>query len=247
MWNELIRNTGNRRCRNLSIYILKHIRNVYCDLHHGTSAAPTAFSSTTCNRDSVLLFPQSYPLCTIACHHPAEKYPESVPSALKDLTPVAMHASTPWTMPVGSEGHRLLSILPFRETFGVINVPRPPSYLLRRICDRRTETGSSILDATPSVSSVITLHRSEVLGTSSPLVTHDASLVPISNTDHIGTASADTQSIDSGPYYISQQCTSVAPPARAALRGSPIKDSRGFLVNITHGTTGTTRDEPLGT
>ncbi|KAH9073408.1 hypothetical protein EDB83DRAFT_2312757 [Lactarius deliciosus] len=225
MWNELIRNTGNRRCRNLSIYILKHIRNVYCDLHHGTSAAPTAFSSTTCNRDSVLLFPQSYPLCTIACHHPAEKYPESVPSALKDLTPVAMHASTPWTMPVGSEGHRLLSILPFRETFGVIN-----------------ETGSSILDATPSVSSVITLHRSEVLGTSSPLVTHDASLVPVSNTDHIGTASADTQSIDSGPYYISQRCTSVAPPARAALRGSLIKDSRGFLVNITHGTTGTTRD-----
>ncbi|KAH9175646.1 hypothetical protein EDB89DRAFT_327725 [Lactarius sanguifluus] len=121
MWNELVRNTGNRRSRNLSIYILKHIRNVYCNLHQGTSAAPTAFSSTTCNRDSVLLFPQSYPLCTIARHHPAEKYPESVPSALKDLTPVATHAYTPQTMPVASEGHRLLSILPFRETFGVIN------------------------------------------------------------------------------------------------------------------------------
>ncbi|KAH8982037.1 hypothetical protein EDB86DRAFT_2972994 [Lactarius hatsudake] len=156
-----------------------------------------------------------------------------------------MHGYTPWTMPV-SEGHRLLSILPFRETFGVINVPRPPSYLLRRICDRRTETGSSILDAgvhNPSVSSFITLHRSEVLGTSSPLVTHDASLVPISNTDHIGTASADMQSIDNGPYYISQQCTSVAPPARAVLRGSPIEGSHGFLVNITHATTGTTTDD----
>ncbi|KAH9015704.1 hypothetical protein EDB84DRAFT_1525688, partial [Lactarius hengduanensis] len=221
MWNELVRNAGNRHSRNLSIHILKHIRNVYCDLHHDTSAAPTAFSSTTRNRDSVLLFPQSYPLCTIARHHPAkEKSPEDVPSAL-NLTPVATVAYTPRIIPVYSEKDHLLSILPFRETFGGIKVPRPPSYLLRRICDRRTETASSTSDASthaPSAS-LITLRHSDILETSSLPITHDASLTPTSSTGHVGTASADMQSMDN-EHRILQQCISVAPPARVVLRGS---------------------------
>ncbi|KAH9046237.1 hypothetical protein EDB84DRAFT_1467299 [Lactarius hengduanensis] len=223
MWNEFVRNTGNRRSRNLSIHILKHIRIVYCGLHQGTSAAPTTFSSTTSDRDSVLLFSQSYPLCTMARHHPAkEKSFEDVPSALKDLTPVATVAYTPRIIPVDSEGHQVLTILPFRETFGVIKVPRPPSYLLQRICDRRTETQSGTSDAgahAPSASSLITLHHSDILETPSHQVTHDASLIPTSSAGHIGTAAADMQSIDDEPC-ISQQSISVAPPARAVLRGS---------------------------
>jgi len=120
MWNELVRSTGNQRSRNLSIYILKHIRNVYYDLHQGTVAAPTAFSSTTSDRDIVLLFPQSYPLCTIARHRPAKgTSPEDVPSALQDLIPIATPAYTPRIIPAGSESHHL-PVLPFPGTFGVI-------------------------------------------------------------------------------------------------------------------------------
>lgn len=223
MWNELVRSTGNRRSRNLSVHILKHIRNVYCGLHKGTSAAPTTFSSTTSDCDSVLLFSQSYPLCAMARHHPAkEKSLEDVPSALKDLTPVTTVAYTPQIIPVDSERHQPLSILPFRETFGVIKVPRPPSYLLQRICDRRTETPSGTSDAgahASPASSLITLHPSDILETPSHSVTHDASLIPASSTGHVGTASADMQSIDNEPC-ISQESISVAPPARAVLRGS---------------------------
>ncbi|KAH8993082.1 hypothetical protein EDB86DRAFT_3078935 [Lactarius hatsudake] len=242
MWNELVRNAGNRHSRNLSIHILKHIRNVYCGLHQGTSAAPTAFSSITSDRDSVLLFPQSYPLCTIAHHHPAkEKSPDDVPSAL-NLIPVATAAYTPRVIPVDSEKDHVLSILPFRETFGGIKVPRSPSYLLRRICDRRTETASSTSNASthaPSAS-LITLHPSDILETSSLPITHDASLTPTSSTGHVGTAFADMQSMDN-EHCILQQCISVAPPARAVLRGS-IRDNRGVLAKITHGTTRTPSD-----
>ncbi|KAH9073413.1 hypothetical protein EDB83DRAFT_71043 [Lactarius deliciosus] len=239
MWNELVRNAGNRHSRNLSIHILKHIRNVYCGLHQGTSAAPTTFSSITSDRDSVLLFPQSYPLCTIA-HHPAkEKSPDDVPSAL-NLIPVATVAYTPRIIPVDGEKDRLLSILPFRETFGGIKVPRPPSYL--RVCDRLTETASSTSDASTHAPSapLITLRPSDILETSSLPITQDASLTPTSSTGNVGTASADMQSMDN-EHCILQQCISVAPPARVVLRGS-IKDNRGVLANITHGTTRTPSD-----
>ncbi len=70
MWNELVRNTGNRRSRKLSTYILKHIRNIYFELHRGTSAVPTAFTDKTPDRDCILLLPSSYPSCMIGHHHP---------------------------------------------------------------------------------------------------------------------------------------------------------------------------------
>ncbi len=70
MWNELVRNTGDQRSRNLSIYILKHIRNVYFELHRDTIAVPIAFTDKTLDDDIVLLFPSSYPSCEISRHHP---------------------------------------------------------------------------------------------------------------------------------------------------------------------------------
>ena len=69
LWNELVLNAGNRRSMNVSIYILKQVRNVYCDLHEGTGAAPTLFPSATSDDDVALLFSSSYPSCTIRNHH----------------------------------------------------------------------------------------------------------------------------------------------------------------------------------
>jgi hypothetical protein len=69
MWNELVRNTGDQLSRDLSIYILKHIRNIYLDLHRYTMDVPAAFTDTTPDNDSILLFPSSYPSCMTECHH----------------------------------------------------------------------------------------------------------------------------------------------------------------------------------
>ncbi|KAH9073402.1 hypothetical protein EDB83DRAFT_70717 [Lactarius deliciosus] len=225
LWNELVRGTGNQLSRNLSIYILKHIRNVYCDLHQSTVAAPRAFSSTTSDRASILLFPQSYPLCTIALHRPAkEPSPEDVPSAPQSLTPVAIPAPR-IILATNSESHHLQ---PVSETFGVIEAPRPPSYRLWSILDCSTEMVPNTLDAnagamargahTPSAPSLIALRDNAILETFAPLATHDASLIPTS----------------------SRQCTSVARPSLAVLRSSPVKDGLiGPLANITHGNTST--------
>ena len=70
LWNELVRSTGNQHSTNVLIYILKHVRNVYCDLHQDTGAAPTSFSSSTLDDNIILLYPHSYPLCKITLHHP---------------------------------------------------------------------------------------------------------------------------------------------------------------------------------
>jgi hypothetical protein len=98
MWNELVRSIGNRQSRNLSIYILKHIRNLYCGLHQGTGAAPTSFTSSTSDRDSVLLYPQSYPSCSIRSHRPIKSH-EDGPFASQDSTPPT------WKFQDGVSGH----------------------------------------------------------------------------------------------------------------------------------------------
>ncbi len=123
MWNELVQNTRNWRSRDLSIYILKDIRNVYYGLHQGTFAAPTAFSSTTSDRHRVLLFPQSYPLCTIACHRPAkEPSPEDVPFTTQDFTP-----ATPKT-PRARQGGAYSPATPY-PTYAASSPPFPQASL----------------------------------------------------------------------------------------------------------------------
>ncbi|KAH9175652.1 hypothetical protein EDB89DRAFT_327909 [Lactarius sanguifluus] len=245
MWNELVRSTGNQLSRNLSIYILKHIRNIYCGIHQSTDAAPRAFSFTTSDRASILLFPQSYPFCTITLHRPAKgPSPEDVPFAPQSLTPVAMPAYTPRIIRAAGSENRHLQ--PVSDTFGVIEALKPPSYLLRGIRDC-TKMVPNTLDAnagatahvhTPSAS-LIALRHNAILETFAPLATHDASLIPTSSTCHVGIASADIQPVNNEPC-ISQQCISVARPSRAVLRSSPVNDDLiGLLANITHGNTST--------
>jgi hypothetical protein len=267
MWNGLVRNTGNRRSRNLSIYILKHIRNLYFGLHQGTGASPVVFTSSGSDRDSVLLlFPQSYPSCTIVRHHRAAKDPYVHLAPL----PVAPPTYTP-RMILRGEGH-FQSALPLPDNFSVmrgdahthaisfgpninphstyvVSVPRSPSYLL---CGRRTESGPSASGATacatargarvPSASPFNPLRHGIVLETPAALATYDATLVLTSRASYVD-ASADIDMQSSGhEICISRQFISVSLPARAVLRGSPVNDDRrlaGLLrvADITHGTT----------
>ncbi|KAI9449539.1 hypothetical protein BJY52DRAFT_1307128 [Lactarius psammicola] len=134
LWNELVRNTGDRRSRNLSIYILKHIRKVYFGLHLDTIAVPTAFTDKTPDDDIILVFPSSYPSCKIGRHHPnpssakvddvcveksEEPLPDDAPPILQDLTPVAAPIHTPLVIPANSGSQRLPPGLPSPKPFSV--------------------------------------------------------------------------------------------------------------------------------
>ena len=52
----------------LAMYILRHIRKIYIELHQGTDAAPTVFDGTTDDRAKVLFYPSSYPSCRVPEH-----------------------------------------------------------------------------------------------------------------------------------------------------------------------------------
>jgi hypothetical protein len=258
MWNELVRNSGSQYSQNLSIHILKHIRNVYVAIHQGTSATPTAFSSTTSDRDSILLFPLSYPLCQIA-HHRPEKEPsyEDVLSAPPDPAQVPTPAYTPRVIPTNSESCRLLPALPFPETFGAIREdarsyapsssptptplstyaadPRPPSYLWSNICDRRTETAPNSL-----ATSAATVQVARTSSASSTVVLRQGAIhetiAPLATYEapHIPTTNADHAGIVSALSPIS-----IALPARAVVRISNDKDNprlTGLLTDITRDT-----------
>ena len=49
-------------------YILRPIRNIYLALHQHTDSAPTAFSTSTGDKDDILRHRSTYPLCTIPGH-----------------------------------------------------------------------------------------------------------------------------------------------------------------------------------
>jgi hypothetical protein len=71
LWNDLILSTrreGESPIYSLRLLILRHIRNIYITLHHGTFAAPTAFSDSTANDDPILYRTSSYPLCNVESH-----------------------------------------------------------------------------------------------------------------------------------------------------------------------------------
>ena len=50
--------------------ILRRIRSVYLALHQGTDSAPTQFSSSTGDDDTILRLSSSYPVCDVPGHHP---------------------------------------------------------------------------------------------------------------------------------------------------------------------------------
>jgi hypothetical protein len=260
MWNDLVRNARNRRSRNLSIYLLKHVRHLYFGLHQGTGASPIVFTSSISDHDSVLLFPQSYPSCTIARHNHTAKHPHASSASI----PVAPLTYTPQMILRGESHHQ--SVLPVPDTFDVmrddahtyaisfspninprstyVSVPRDPSRLL---CGHRTEAGSYTPGTTAcaiargahvrSASAFIPLYHGVDFETPAALTTNDATLVPTSCASYVD-ASTDMQSSDH------ELCISVSLPARAVLRGSPVKDDRhlaGLLrvADPRHETTGT--------
>ncbi len=126
--------------------------------------------------------------------------------------------------------------------------PSPPSNPLR-IRDHRTRAASSTSDATPgamtravhtsSTPSRLAFHPTAVWETVTPPATHDASSMLTSSAGHTGTISADMQSVDD-VSAVSPQPISIAPPARAVVRISHVKDDPRLTEPLADMTIGTT-------
>ena len=79
LWNQLVdaaQNDTHPRVTPLCTIMLKVIRKLYITLHEKTDSFPTAFSTTTDDRDRVLDDARSYPRCTIDEHSPFTPVPE---------------------------------------------------------------------------------------------------------------------------------------------------------------------------
>jgi hypothetical protein len=88
LWNEIVQKAMKEGPRSSKfVHILKRIRHPYIALHQGTDAAPTAFSASTDDLDQILRWPRSYPLCSLAGHHPDSTPHVSLPFPTPNVSP----------------------------------------------------------------------------------------------------------------------------------------------------------------
>ncbi|KAI0296139.1 hypothetical protein B0F90DRAFT_1919155 [Multifurca ochricompacta] len=102
LWNEVVlkaQNGKDDRLESISIFLLRHIRHAFIDLHEGTNAAPTAFSASTADENPVLLSPSSYPLCGIESHrHGISDSTSRIPEGIAGSTKNGLNAFLPSNM-----------------------------------------------------------------------------------------------------------------------------------------------------
>ena len=68
LWNQIVNEAQGSNDWLMAHLILTDTRNVYLALHQGTDSAPTQFSASTDDRDSILQEPSSYPVCKVPDH-----------------------------------------------------------------------------------------------------------------------------------------------------------------------------------
>lgn len=241
LWNGLVRNTGgDRRSRNLSIYILKHIRNVYFELHRDI-ATPTAFTAETPDDDVIFLFPSSYPSCKISRHHQdpcsARKYDVGVKRSEEPLLndashvlPMPAHARAipanggSWRLPPG------LPPNPFSAIQGVVRTHA--TALLPSVTPHSTYTASS---PPPNLLPRTRDHRKKA-ASNAPDVAPDAAARAVHTpSSHTSTFSTDVRLVDD-VLSVSQRSTVSILPSRAVIREGDRRLSASLADNI-HGTT----------
>jgi Family of unknown function (DUF6535) len=115
LWNEIALQARESGSYRIPISILKGIRHLYIALHEGSDAAPTEFSASTKDRDSVLFKSSSYPSCSITSHRP-HPHPEVIVAAAAPPT-----RRDPSSLPVSTTDHShvhpdVLPITPISES-----------------------------------------------------------------------------------------------------------------------------------
>ena len=70
LWNQIVNEAQDGADQNMAFLILREVRNIFLALHQDTNSAPTWFSVSTGNWDSILRQPSSYPVCKVPGHQP---------------------------------------------------------------------------------------------------------------------------------------------------------------------------------
>ena len=120
LWNQIVRKVQNDNDQSMAFHILGRIRNVYLALHQGTDSAPTRFSASTVDWDSVLWEPPSYPVCKVPDHHP-----DSTPHIHDDS------ASTTGVCAVPHDHDNTAHVSPFPASSP--DLPSPSAHSLLRV------------------------------------------------------------------------------------------------------------------
>ena len=94
LWNELVQEAWNEGAFCDAVDILQEIRHLYIELHQGTDAAPTAFTSSTARFDIILDQPSSYPFCYLASHCPCQTahFPLPLPTQSSNSSHASSHS-----------------------------------------------------------------------------------------------------------------------------------------------------------
>jgi hypothetical protein len=68
LWNEMVRKAPDQNDWTITWYILRPLRGIYIALHQDTISAPTRFSASTSDYNSILYKRTSYPVCCVPDH-----------------------------------------------------------------------------------------------------------------------------------------------------------------------------------
>jgi hypothetical protein len=213
LWNEIVQEARIRGSYTTPVSILLKIRQPYIALHQGTDAAPTAFSASTPDLYAILRQPSSYPLCHISTHHPDStphlsllppsptdggNSPSRQAQQVDNVTGPSS-SSNPTTIEIGATSHGPDMTPP---TNPVHSSPRPtgafPTAVVAAAPQDITTTpplshpleGSEQRDtdivapsAKPGTSQILFTASLAPIPTSLPK-SHDASVIPVSDSSH---------------------------------------------------------------
>ncbi|KAH9955733.1 hypothetical protein BJV74DRAFT_465897 [Russula compacta] len=176
MWNEIVLEARKQGYASNPVLLLRAIRQAYIDLHRNTEAAATAFSASADHY--VLLWPSSYPLCTLASHrsdgpHPIQRETQPVPAntAVAEISVISSEANVITPSPTDliiTRSQPFLSTSPSTES---TPVPIEVSHELPQSAPSATEFAVSTepeTSHTAAATSLTLLHPDPILATVTP-------------------------------------------------------------------------------
>jgi hypothetical protein len=168
LWNQLVdaaQNNTHPRATPLCTMMLKIIRKLYITLHEKTDSSPTAFSTTTDDRDQVLDDARSYPSCTNDEHSHSTPVPEL---QLDELPRNGIHATA-----------SSMDMIPPLSPSLVPRTPPPYSTSLPSVVSAQYNSVHSRLSRTSSVHhSVASRRQSYTSGMYDPVAPGQYTFVP---------------------------------------------------------------------
>ncbi|KAN0137466.1 hypothetical protein V8E53_004911 [Lactarius tabidus] len=241
LWSQVVRQSQNDTDWKIPSHILKPIRHVYVQLHHGTNSAPTMFAASTGDEDDILEEPDSYPMCNVTGHvHDGSTsitFPRPVPRDDAVLSPVHLTSldAPSFPVPVSFRVDGSSTILPpldssFPTCRTVDNLPVPVTSTdlasagaMRDIVTTSTTT----LDPTPETSALTSTFTSPLSSASQPAgvsLQHNANLLAPSDQPKLSTSNPSTAVLDNISHTATTAPSSLGITSEADPAATPDND-----------------------